>query len=83
LKLFPQECNNDCLPAVLAGHVLTRPGAATKSTRSGARVSPHAGAKAFPDIFTRACAKIPRNDSINIRIPLFRAGGPRIEAAAG
>jgi hypothetical protein len=81
-KVDPQEFNNDCLPAVLAGHVLTRPRAA-KSPRRSARVSPHAGDKVFPDIFLRACAKIPRLDSINIRIHIFRASAPRIETAAG
>ena len=82
-KVDPQEFNNDCLPAVLVGHVLTRHGAAAKSPRSGARVSPHAGAKVSPDIFPRACAKIPRHDSISIRIQIFRASAPRIETAAG
>jgi len=82
-KVDPQEFNNDRLPAVLAGHVLTRPGAAAKSPRSGARVSPQASAKVFSDIFPRACAQIPHHDSINIRIPIFRDGAPRIEAAAG
>jgi len=66
----------------LANHVLTRPGAAAKSPRSGARVSPH-GAKVSPDIFPRACAKIPRHDSIKIRIQIFRVGAQRIETAAG
>jgi hypothetical protein len=83
LKLFPQEFNNDCLPAVLAGHVLTRPGAAAKSPRSVAHVSLHAGDKVSPDISPRACAKIPRHNSIKIRIHIFRASAPRIEAAAG
>ena len=82
-KVDPQEFNNDCLPAVLAGHVLTRPGAAAKSPRSVASVSPHAGDKVSPDIFPRVCAKIPRHNSINIRIHIFRASAPRIEAAAG
>ncbi|HKC88480.1 MAG TPA: hypothetical protein VKG02_21010 [Blastocatellia bacterium] len=81
-KVDPQEFNNDCLPAVLAGHVLTLPGAAAKSPRSGARVSPHAGDKVSPDIFPRACAKIPPHYSIEIRIHTFRASAPRIEAAA-
>jgi hypothetical protein len=81
--LFPQECNNDRLPTALASHVLIRPGAAAKSPRSGARVSPHAGAKVSPEIFPRACAKIPRHDSIKIRIHTFHASAPRIEAAAG
>ena len=82
-KVDPQEFNNDCLPAVLAGHVLTLPGAAAKSPRSGARVSLHAGDKVSPDIFPRACAKIPHHNSIKIRIHVFRACAPRIEAAAG
>jgi hypothetical protein len=82
-KVDPQEFNNDCLPAVLAGHVLTRPGAAAKSPRRGARVSPHAGDKVFPDIFSRDWAKIPQHSSINIRIQILRACAPRIEAAAG
>ncbi len=82
-KVDPQEFNNDCLPAVLAGHVLTLPGAAAKSPRSGARVSPHAGEKVYPDIFPRACAKIPPLDSINIRFHIFPAGAPRIKTAAG
>jgi hypothetical protein len=67
----------------LAGHVLTRPGAAAKSPRSGASISPQASDKVFTDIFPRACAQIPHHDSINIHIPIFRAGAPRIETAAG
>ena len=82
-KVDPQEFNNDCLPAVLAGHVLTRPGAAAKSPRSGASLPPHAGDKISPDIFPHDCAKIPHHNSINARIHNFRGSAPRIEAAAG
>jgi len=81
-KVDPQEFNNDCLPAVLAGHFFTRPRAA-KSPRSVARIPPHAGDKVSPDIFPRACAKIPHHNSIKIGIHIFRACAPRIEAAAG
>src|SRR5262245_2960053 len=81
--LFPQESNNDCLRAAVASHVLTPPGASAKAPRSGASVCPDASAKVSTEISPRACAKIPHYGSINIRVPTFRAGAPRFEAAAG